>query len=130
MTRPMSRAQRVEAFLGEARQMYSDLEKWYEAHPEASFGEIEEEARQRRRALMGHALEILINSRDTGFQVQLPRCSVCSTEMDFEGYKDWTIYGLEGDTRLERAYYVCPDCEDQGLFPPGPETEAAQRPLE
>lgn len=87
--------------------------------PEASFGEIEEEARQRRRELMGRALEILINGRDTGFQVQLPRCAVCGAEMDFEG-----------DTRLERAYYVCPDCEDQGLFPPGPKTEAAQRPLE
>jgi hypothetical protein len=87
MTRPMSRAQRMEAFLREARQMYSDLEGWYETHPEASFGEIEEEARQRRRALMGHVLEVLINGRDTGFQVQLPQCTVCGTEMDFEGYK-------------------------------------------
>ena len=68
MTHPMSRAQRMEAFLREACQMYSDLEEWYEAHPEASFDEIEEEARQRRRALMGHALEILINGRDTGFR--------------------------------------------------------------
>lgn len=130
MTRTMSRARRVETFLQEALQMYDTLEDWYDAHPEASFGEIEEEARQRRRELMGRALEILINGRDTGFQVQLPRCAVCGAEMDFEGYKDWTIHGLEGDTRLERAYYVCPDCEDQGLFPPGPKAEAAQRPLE
>jgi hypothetical protein len=130
MTRTMSRARRVETFLQEALQMYDTLEDWYDAHPEASFGEIEEEARQRRRELMGRALEILINGRDTGFQVQLPRCVVCGAEMDFEGYKDWTIHGLEGDTRLERAYYVCPDCEGQGLFPPGPKTEAAQRPLE
>jgi len=130
MTRSMSRAQRVEAFLQEALQMYEILEGWYDAHPEASFGEIEEEARQRRRELMGRVLEILINGRDTGVQVQLPRCVVCGVEMEFEGYKDWTIYGLEGDTRLERAYYVCPDCEGQGLFPPGPKAEAAQRPLE
>lgn len=130
MTRPMPRAQRLEAFLEEARQMYDALEAWYDAHPEASFGEIEGEARQRRRALMGRALEILINGRDTGFQLQLPRCAVCGIEMDFEGYKDWTIYGLEGDTTLERAYYVCPECEGQGLFPPRPKTEAAQRPLE
>jgi hypothetical protein len=130
MTRTMSRARRVETFLQEAVQMYDTLEDWYDAHPEASFGEIEEEARQRRRELMGRALEILINGRDTGFQVQLPRCAACGAEMDFEGYKDWSIYGLEGDTRLERAYYVCPDCEDQGLFPPGPKAEAAQRPLE
>ena len=130
MTRPMSRAQRLEAFLQEARQMYEALEEWYDAHPEASFGQIEQEARRRRRELMGRVLEILVNGRDTGFQLQLPRCAVCGIEMDFEGYKRWTIYGLEGDTTLERAYYVCHECEGQGLFPPGPKTEIAQRSLE
>ncbi len=69
MPRPMSRARRVERFLQEALQMYDTLEDWYDAHPEASFGEIEEEARQRRRELMGRVLEILINGRDSGFQV-------------------------------------------------------------
>ena len=73
MTRTMSRARRVETFLQEALQMYDTLEDWYDAHPEASFGEIEEEARQRRRELMGRALEILINGRDTGFQIRLSR---------------------------------------------------------
>lgn len=130
MPRPMSRAQRVEAFLEEAHKMYDALEEWYDTHPEASFGQIEEQARQRRRELMGCVLEILINGRDTGFQLQLPQCAVGSTEMGFEGYRSWTIYGLEGDTALERAYYVCPECEGEGLFPPGPETEVTQRPLE
>lgn len=125
MTRPMSEAKRLEAFLQAAREMYEALEKWYDAHPEASFGEIEEQARRQRHELMGHALEILINGRDTGFQLQLPQCSVCGTEMDFEGYHRWTIHGLEGDTQLERAYYVCPECEEEGLFPPGPQTKAA-----
>ena len=30
-----------------------------------------------------------------------------------------TIRGLEGDTRLERAYYVCPQCSGETIFPPG-----------
>ncbi|NIN68093.1 MAG: hypothetical protein GTO63_25980 [Anaerolineae bacterium] len=115
----------METFLQEARKMYEDLEEWYDDHSEASFGELEEQARQQRRELMGRCLEILINGRDTGFQLKLPQCAVCDTEMDFEGYRKWTIYGLEGDTRLERAYYVCPECEGQGLFPPGPQAEAA-----
>lgn len=126
MARPMSRGKRVETFLEEARKMYEGLEEWYDAHSEASFGELEEQARQRRRELMGRCLELLINGRDTGFQLKLPQCAVCDTEMDFEGYRKWTIYGLEGDTRLERAYYVCPECESQGLFPPGPQAEAAR----
>jgi len=39
--------------------------------------------------------------------------------MGFEGYSPWEIHGLEGDSKLERAYYVCPHCTGQTLFPPG-----------
>jgi len=39
--------------------------------------------------------------------------------MGFEGYRCWEVHGLEGDTILERAYYVCPECEGQTIFPPG-----------
>jgi len=34
-------------------------------------------------------------------------------------YRDWWIHGLKGETRLERAYYVCPECKGETLFPPG-----------
>jgi len=37
--------------------------------------------------------------------------------MEFQRYRGWTIYGLEGDTELERAYYVCPNCPGETLFP-------------
>ena len=127
MARRMSRAQRREAFLAEADKMFDAVEAWYDDHPDASFGEIEREARSQRRAFMGRALAIMVNGRDTGLQVHPPRCSVCGAEMDFEDYRDWTLHSLEGDTTLERAYYVCPRCERRGLFPPGPQTEAAPR---
>ncbi len=42
----------------EAERMYAQLEDWYDQHPEASFGEIEAEARKRRRALMEKTSEI------------------------------------------------------------------------
>lgn len=64
MARQMSRQQRKEAFLAAAGETYDALEEWYDAHPQATFGEIEEEARHRRRELMGQALEILVNGRD------------------------------------------------------------------
>jgi len=130
MSRAQSRARRAAAFLEEAKRMYEQLEDWYDKHPRASFGEIEAEARQRRRELMGKVLGQLVNGRDTGVQVELPKCKQCGKEMEFEGYREWGIHGLEGDTRLERAYYVCPNCEGETLFPPGCETQTPSRSLE
>lgn len=130
MSRPQSRARRQAAFMEEAKRMYEQMEDWYDKHPQASFGEIEAEARKRRRELMGKVLAELVNGRDAGVQIELPKCKQCAEGMDFEGYRAWRIHGLEGDTLLERAYYVCPECEGETLFPPGHETEIAGRSLE
>jgi hypothetical protein len=119
MMRKQSRASREGAFLAEAKKMYSQLEDWYEAHPNASFGEIEEEARKQRRELMGSGLGILVNGRDTGYQIEAPKCKKCGSEMEFEGYREWGLHGLEGDSKLERAYYVCPKCRGETIFPLG-----------
>jgi hypothetical protein len=130
MYRQMSRAQREAAFLEKAKQMYDDLEDWYDEHPEASFGEIEAETRRLRQELMGEGLVILINGRDTGYQLQAPSCSACGEAMEFKGHHPWGISGLEGKTRLMRAYYVCPKCEGETIFPPGSETAVTGRSLE
>ena len=79
---------------------------------------------------MGKALEVLVNGRDNGVQVEGGECEQCGGEMEFQEYLPWTVRGLEGDTELERAYYVCPKCEGETIFPPGPETGAEERPLE
>ena len=130
MPQPRSRTQREAEFMEAARQMYTELEDWYAQHPDASFGEIEAEARRRRRELMGQVLKILINERDTGYQLKSPACPSCGQPMKFERYRPWRVYGLEGDTELERAYYVCPSCQGQTLFPPGSETPTAGGSLE
>ena len=83
MYRNMSRAQREASFLEHAARMYSVLEDWYEEQPEASFGEIEEKARRLRREMMGEILAVLINGRDTGFQLERPKCQACGQKMDF-----------------------------------------------
>ncbi len=126
----MSRAQRQAAFLEAAAQMFNRLEDWYDEHPDASFGEIEAEARRRRRELMGQGLAIVINGRDNGYRLEPPSCPSCAKTMKFERYSPWTVRGLEGDTPLQRAYYVCPDCEGETLFPPRSEATVARRPLE
>jgi hypothetical protein len=130
MARKMSRRRRKEAFLMAASEAFEGLENWYDQHPEATFGQIEQQARRSRRELMGKALEVLVNGRDNGVQVEGVHCEQCGTEMEFKGYLPWTVRGLEGDTRLERAYYVCPECEGETLFPPGQETGLAKGSLE
>jgi hypothetical protein len=119
----MSRQQRKQAFLAAASETYDELEAWYDAHPEATFGEIEEEGRKKRRELMGKALEILVNGRDTGYQIAGVQCAECGCLMEYKGERfRRTVYSLEGDVKLERAYYVCPECEGETIFPPRPET--------
>jgi hypothetical protein len=130
MSRMQSRAQREAAFLKLAADLHNQLEEWYDQHPAASFGELEQEARQLRREFMGQGLAVVINGRDTGFQVEEPRCPQCAQPMQFVGYRPWRVSGLEGETELERAYYVCRDCEGQTLFPPGSETEVTPGSLE
>lgn len=130
MTRRISHAHRRAAFLAAADQMYEQLEVWYDEHPQASYGEIEAEVRKRRRELMGTGIEVLVNGRDTGVQVEVPSCQKCGGGLEFEGYRNWAVHGLEGDAVLERAYYVCPKCQGETIFPPGSETEVAQRSLE
>ena len=131
MVRQMSPEKRKAAFMAAAGEMYEDLEEWYAAHPEATFGEIEQTARQQRRQLLGRTLEILVNGQDTGYESEGVDCAICGEKMKFKGYLERTVYGLEGDTRMERAYYVCQQqCEGQTLFPPGWEAQVESGPLE
>lgn len=119
MTRPMTRKERKAAFMEKAEEMFAEIEEWYDQNPEASFEEIEGQARKARRKMMGTGLGIVVNGRDVGKTEEAPRCDQCGEAMVFKDYRPKTIYGLEGETELERAYYVCGVCEKQTFFPPG-----------
>jgi hypothetical protein len=130
MPRPLSREQRRATFVQAAGQLFDILEDWYDQHPAATFGELEAEARRQRRRLMGPALALLVNGRDRGLQVEPPSCPQCAQPMEFQGYRPRTVVGLEGDTRLERAYYTCPRCPRTTHFPPRPPTPSPEGSLE
>jgi hypothetical protein len=119
MARRMRREERKAAFLRKAEAMFEEMEAWYDEHPAATFGEIEAEARQQRRGLMGEALEVLVNGRDVGKGEEAPGCQRCGERMVFKGYRRRRVVGLEGESVLERAYYVCPGCKGETVFPPG-----------
>ena len=101
MARQMSPEKRKAEFMAAAEEMYEKLEAWYAAHPEATFGEIEQAARQQRRQLMGRTLEVVINGQGTGYKRERMVCATCGEKMKFQGYLERTVYGLEGDTRAE-----------------------------
>ena len=119
--RPTTREERKKAYMGKAEETFEELEKWYDENEKASFEEIEKKARQERRKLMGETIKIMINGRDVGKTEEGEKCGECGEKMKLKGYRRKVIVGLEGDTELERAYYVCgkSDCEKQTSFPPG-----------
>jgi hypothetical protein len=120
-----SRVQRREQFMQRAGEMFERLESWYEAHPEATFGEIEQQAREQRRQLMGEGLEILINQRQHAVELNAPVCPQCGGVMKLHEERGKTVHGLEGRTRVERSYYVCPSGCGETVFPPGSVSETA-----
>jgi hypothetical protein len=98
----MSKEQRKVAFLVAADEAYEELEAWYDAHPEATFGEIEEEARKKRRELMGRALKILVNGRDSGYQIEGIQCSECGGRMKYKGEQfERAIYSIENPVKVK-----------------------------
>jgi len=117
------------AFMGAAEQLWDAFNAWYAAHPEASFDDMEKELGQLRRALMGDTLVLALQQGDLGASPEAPRCERCGRTMEFQGYPRKKVHGLEGDSRIPRAYYLCPHC-DAGLFPPGQPSEAETGSLE
>jgi len=101
-----------------------DLEAWREAHPHATFADIEAEVSARMAAARARLLEHLAGAAATA-QVSAqptlarPTCAQCGTRLTPRGRHRREVL-TEGDQAvvLDREYAVCPTCE-VGLFPPG-----------
>ncbi|MDX1522554.1 MAG: hypothetical protein R3264_13080 [Anaerolineae bacterium] len=104
-------------FLEAVAEMYDELRQWREKHPEASFDEIAGQVTPRRRELMGHLMGQLACQHGAGEAVEGLPCPDCGGVMIYKGRPKRDVAHLEGETRLERAYYYCVHCES-GLFPP------------
>ena len=111
-------AQKAKAEMQEAfEQVWDELYKWREAHPEASFDEIAAQVTPKRRALMGQLLARLACQQGDGEVVEGVKCPKCGEAMTYKGRPSREVEHLEGETELRRAYYHCSGCES-GLFPP------------
>ncbi len=125
----LSSSQASEAFTEAAQAMWVEFNAWYEAHPGATFDEMENYLGQEGRGLLGKALELMVRQGDLGAKPQGHRCERCGGEMVFKGYPGKAIQGLKVEAEIPRAYYICPRCE-AGVFPPGPASAAEEGPLE
>jgi hypothetical protein len=108
-----------EEFLRRSEDLWDEFNAWYQDHPEATLDEMEAELGKQRRAILGSVLELSLRQGDLGAVPEAPSCSRCGKPMVFKGYPKKEVHGLEADTTIPRAYYVCPTC-GIGLFPPGP----------
>jgi len=125
----LSRSEAQEAFLAEAKRLWDSYSDWYDAHPGATFDEMDEAAGEEGRGHMGKLVELTLRRDDLGAKAEVPRCEGCGGVMVFKGYPEKGVHGLKVDIEVRRAYYVCPACE-LGLFPPGSGAEAAEGQLE
>lgn len=94
------------------------LAAWGQAHPQATFAEIEAAVEQQlgrlRAALIGERLPA-----ETGAGPVSPSCPHCGVTLVRRGRRGRTLRVLGDEpVRLEREYWTCPQCGD-GLFPPG-----------
>lgn len=118
-----------EMFSEAAETLWAEFNTWYQAHPQATFDEMEIYLGERGRGLMGMALALILRQGDLGAAPQGWRCEQCGQEMTFKGYPAKAVCGLKVDAEIPRAYYVCPRCE-AGIFPPGPPSAAEAGRLE
>jgi hypothetical protein len=91
-----------------------EVDDWRAGHPKATLYEIEEDARTKRRALMGRVLKPVV---EAGAE-ETVLCPQCGETMGDKGKPSRQVETREAPVEMKRSYYHCPLCKE-GLFPPG-----------
>jgi hypothetical protein len=104
------------------------LLEWRQAHPQATFDEIDEEVSRQFAGLQAQVVAALSQPGHVGADETRasgddppdpPRCPQCQSAMQGRGQRRRRVPTRQGqDVVLQRAYYVCPAC-GAGRFPPG-----------
>ncbi len=116
MPRPLPR----DRWLADAADRFTALETWRQAHPHATWAEIETALDAQlgplRAAMLGATAMASDAARLDGDQRPCPECGA---RLEAAGTRRRQLRG-EGDVplALERTYARCPAC-GTGLFPPG-----------
>jgi RNase P subunit RPR2 len=107
-----------------SKKVLTDVRAWRQAHPKATFRQIEQEVHTRMSQLEALLLQETAQqskSRDWSgvAEEERPSCPVCRTPLQARGKQTRRLQGAAGqEVKLTRTYGTCPTC-GTGLFPPG-----------
>lgn len=123
MPKPRARArltptQAKQEFLERSEELWEEFTTRFTSDREMTFDDIEVAIGERRREIVGEFVQLVLRQGDLGAEPEPPACGKCGKPMDFQGYLERTIHGLEMDIEIPRAYYYCSTCK-VGFFPPG-----------
>lgn len=104
-------------FQQEAQELWEEMDRWMEEHPEATLKEIEQYLRPLRRRFTAQLVALQLLKRGAGATVDPPVCPHCSQPMEYKGIVEKPATSLELEGPLPSAYYYCPRCAE-GFFPP------------
>ena len=116
MPRPLPR----DRWVAEAADRFAALDAWRQAHPKATWAEIELAVDAQLGPLRAEMLgETAMASEATHWDGEQRTCPECGERLKAAGARRRRLRG-EGDIALalERTYARCPAC-GTGLFPPG-----------
>ncbi|GHO70481.1 hypothetical protein KSC_093730 [Ktedonobacter sp. SOSP1-52] len=111
------------AWLHKSTEILTDIKTWRQAHPKATFVEIEDEVHRRMMELEAQVLQEAAQasaSREWGklSEQPAPLCPTCAVPLQARGRRQRTLQGNGGEcVQLERTYGWCPMCGNS-LFPP------------
>lgn len=106
------------------QEAFRDLSDWQQAHPKATFAQIEDAVEERIADVRARLTEDLVRAKVSAHEAGRgndtpPTCPTCGKPMESRGEHERTvtIRGNRG-VRVRRPYLACPAC-NAGLFPPG-----------
>ena len=116
MPRPLPR----DRWLADAAQRVAALDAWRQAHPTATWAQIEAEVDAQLRPLRAALLEETAMASDAaGLRGERAVCPDCGASLQAAGTRSRRLRGEgEAPIALTRTYARCPAC-GTGLFPPG-----------
>jgi hypothetical protein len=115
MPRPLPR----ERWLAETAERFAVLDAWRQAHPKATWTEIEAAVEAQLGPLRAALLrDTALASEAADLSGERPMCPACGERLHAAGRRTRRLRGeQEVPIDLERTYARCPAC-GAGLFPP------------
>lgn len=113
-----SRAQIKAEMLKRFEEELDGLLDWREGSEPPTLSQMEEELLKRRKEISQAMIEGLLRGEENQGPVEAPECPQCHVVMENKGKREKVVETRLGTLRMEREYYVCPQC-GEGFFPPG-----------